>query len=323
MSELISQFVAGLRKRKKEAAFAFFCFLMFLVLLFPFDDLSDLITEMVAKNTQNQVFLSFDKLGLKILPPGVRMENVTVDTAFMPTLKTNALALSPSIAGFLSFRPGFVASASGLFSGDLSLTYKTGKEVADGVNFQLVDLGVSDVNLQEVSRFGSLPLELNGQGDAQISAEVDPGFGKQPTGDYEIELKKVRIPPATLSTAMGPIDLPNMEFSGIKLKGRMVAGDFFLEEATLGKPGDGISGRIKGRIRVTLARVGNQVVPRFGAYQFKFDLTFDRAAAQNFGLFLGFYDKYKTLTGNGSRYAFQLSGSALGAPPTDQPLTSF
>src|SRR3972149_1286343 len=105
-------------QQKKTILVVFISALIFSVTFFPYDNLSDLLTELISKNSQNQVFVHFDKLGGGILPPSIKMNNVSVDAQILPnTLGSGTLRLAPSLAGFLAFSPGFSAAIDDVMKG--------------------------------------------------------------------------------------------------------------------------------------------------------------------------------------------------------------
>lgn len=323
MSESISKAIQSVFSHKKHIFFSLFCFLFFAAYLFPFDDLSDYITAQIAKATQNRVFVAFKDLGLNILPPGLSLADVSLDTAALPTLKASRLSLSPSIASFLAMKPGFVASARGIFDGDASLTYKTGKKINDQESMQQIEIVFSEASLKQLAKFADLPVALQGKAAANIEGEIDPSFKTQPNTEFNLDIKSLKIPAATVPTLLGPVNLPDISFKAVKLKGRLVNGELIIEDTQLGESTDSVNGRIKGKFTVSIVNIGGNIMPRFGAYQLKLDLNLNKQAASDFGLFLGLFDKFKTLTGTGSRYAFQLNGVNFNTPPTPSAYTQF
>lgn len=323
VEKILKPFLYVIRHQKKMVAVAFLSALFFFVLFFPYDDLSDLLTELIAKNSQNQIFVQFEDLGIGFLPPSIKMKEVSVDTPLMPTLKAGSLHLAPSIAGFLAFSPGFSVSLEDFMKGNVSLSYRAGKKINDNVQMQKVVADLSGLDLKSLSRLSGLPVELEGQIFVDIDAQVDPNFVEQPDGEVQIKILKFRLPSSTVPTMLGPASLPNTELKGIDLKGYLKGGELTIDESRIGEKGDTIQGRFKGRMGLRLSRHGGQIVPNFSSYEFKIDLNLDRAAEKNFGVFLSFYDKYKTVTGTGSRYALKLSGPHFQAPPQAAPLGTF
>jgi hypothetical protein len=114
--------------------------------------------------------------------------------------------------------------------------------------------------------------------------------------------------------------MPDVLLKSVTLKGTLRGGEFNIDEGTIGQAGDTLAGKLKGRIGLRLQRQGNRIAPEFGAYALKVDLTLDRSAEKNFGIFLGFLDKFKTLTGSGARYALELTGQNFYGPPNLSPI---
>lgn len=311
-------------KQKKMIFLALIAAVVFAVLNFPYDDLSDLITEMISKKSQNQVFVQFDQLGVGFLPPSIKMENVAVDAQILPnTLKAGTLRLAPSLAGFLAFNPGFTASIEDVMKGNISLTYRAGKKINDSTQLQKIDLGLRKIDLKSLSGFIGLPVDLEGAVYVQFDAQVDPNFVEQPDGEIEIKIEKFRLPASTIPTMMGPTSLPNMELSSLTLKGQLKGSELLIEDGAIGGKGEALNGRFKGKMGLRFVRQGQQIAPQWSNYEVKIDLSLDRTSEKNFGLFLSFFDKYKTLTGTGSRYALKLSSPNFQTPPTSSPVGTF
>ena len=312
------------RHQKKVILAAIVAMFVFAVLLFPYDDLADKVTDLISKSSQNQVFLQFDELGLGFFPPALKLSKVVLEAQFLPgTLKASHGTLAPSIAGLLAFKPGFSVSIEDVMKGDVHLTYRAGKKINDSTQLQKVDLTLSKIDLKSLAQFASLPLIPNGQLSADFNADFDTNFAEQPEADLQLQIGKFSLPASTIATVLGPLGLPATALSKIQLKGSLKGGELVIDDGVLGTPGETINGRFKGRIAMRLVRYGSQLQPEFGGYEFKVDLNLDRTSEKNLALFLSFIDKYKTITGTGSRYALKISAPNMQVPPTPGPLGSF
>lgn len=317
-----------IRHKKKTILASVIAAFIFTIVLFPYDDLSDMITELIAKNSQNQVFVQFDELGIGFFPPSLKMTKVDVETQFLPSaIKADVLRLAPSVAGFLAFSPGFNASIQNVMKGNLNLTYRSGKKIDDSTRMQKIDVDLVKIDMGGVSKFASLPIELQGQISAEISAEIDPNFTDQPSADVEIKLLKFRLPPSTIQVPMGggflPVALPNIELTSLNVKGRLKGAELIIEDGLIGKAGDPINGVFKGKIGLRLRRQGNAVLQEWGGYELKLKLSLDRNVESDFASYLGFISSYKTLTGAGSTYALRLSAPNLQTNFNISPLGAF
>src|SRR6185312_12330747 len=109
------------RQKKKMIIFTILSTVVFFVLIFPYDDLSDLV---MAKAAEQGVFLDFDNMGLSLFPPSLHLNKVTVDTAMLPTVNAGEIYLAPNIMGILTLSPGFSASMEDFLKGSLSVDYR-------------------------------------------------------------------------------------------------------------------------------------------------------------------------------------------------------
>lgn len=323
ISKILNIILYPIRHQKKSIMIISISSTIFTLLFFPYNDLSDYITQMIAKKSQNQVFVQFDELGIGFFPPSLKMSNVALDTPFFSTLKAGALYLAPSIAGLLAFNPGFTASIDEVMKGKINVSYRGGSKVDNKIPMQKIDLNLSRMDLKELSKFADLPVRLEGQVFTDLNALVDLTFIEQPNGELNIQIKKFHLPASTIPTMLGPASLPSTELSIIVLKCHLKNSDLVIDEGQFGAPGEPLNGRFKGRVGLRLNNMDNRLVAEWGDYQFKIDMQLDHTAEKNFGLYLSFYDRYKTLTGSGSRFALTLSGSNFQSPPTAAPLGTY
>ncbi|MBK9038197.1 MAG: type II secretion system protein GspN [Bdellovibrionales bacterium] len=321
----IAEFLKKIFKyHKKKIFLVFISSSLFTLILFPYDDLADVVTIQVSKLSDNQVFIQFDHLGIDFFPtPGINLEKVEVQTPQLPTIKADELTLSPSIAGLLTFKPGLVARAEGFLEGNVSLKFKSGEKVEEGVYRKDIELRVTQLELSHLKELVEIPIKLTGKANLNTSFDVDPTFRDQPQGEIEFNTGEIKLPPSTIPTYYGPLSLPAFNWTQMMLKGRMVGGKFIIEMAELGGPKDAFNGQLKGSIDVTMNSRGGGLVPQFGAYELKLKLNVTKAAQESLSLFLGILDGYKTLTLTGASYAVRISGSRFGVNPSFSALAAF
>lgn len=321
--KIFSPFIYLISEKKRLMLFTIFMAPVFAVLIFPYDDLSDMITSLITKNSNGQVYVQFDDLGMGFLPPSLKMSNVSVDTLMAPTIKAKKIYLAPSIAGLLKFSPGFSANIEDFLKGSVDIDLQGGKKVSDAVKLQNVSIKLKSLSLKSLLNYGQVQVDAEGSLAAAFVAAVDPALIEQPDGEVSIDIDKFKLPASTLPTMLGPVSLPNTEISHISAKGTLKSGNLEITEATIGQAGDTFNGRVKGKIAMRLVRMGSQIVPELGAYEVKIDLNFDRVSEKGYSLFLSLFDKYRTVTGSGSRYAFRLSAQNMNMPPNPSALGSW
>lgn len=326
LGESITEGILAFRNHKMKIVFCVFAFVFFIFVLFPYDDLSDLVTEKVAQATQNQVFLRFEHLGLAVFPPSLALDQVEVDTPFLPTLKASSMTLAPSIARFLAFNPGASFSARDLFKGDLSGSVGAKKEK----EVQKIDLSLDydGFDLKTMGEFFDSSWPIQGQASVGIKGLVEMEFTEQPEGELEITIDKMILPntlPATIPF-VGGTQIPQIAFGKVKLQGRLTNREFIIDSGTFGEDKDALRGLMKGKLQITFVRMGQQIVPQFGPYDLRVDLQMDRGFEADLQRRLTIvYDmigRYKTATGKGARYMMRVAGTNFYAPPNVTAISS-
>lgn len=290
--------------------------MVFIFVLFPFGDLSDLVSTQVAKLTQNQVYLQFDKMHMNLLPtPNMGLETVHVETQGLPAIRADELLLSPSLQMLITRKPAGSVSARGFLRGDLEMSLKPGTKSDNGVERQQITVNAKHLNLSELRDLLQLPVALRGQLDVTSSALADLSWQEQPDMDLNLQVDHFELPTANVQTMMGPLTLPDLKLTSVEIKGRLSAGKLIIENGVIGKTGDEVYGSIKGNLGVILQRQGSGVAPQTGAYSFDVDLTVQKSFQDRAHLFLSFVDNYKTETPNGAHYKFKVSAGGPLTPP--------
>lgn len=301
-------------------------FVMIFVWIFPFSDLSDFVTDQVASQTQGQVFVQFGNLDFGILPTfSIQGEDVLIDSSQFPTLHVDEVRFWPSLMSLLSSAqdptqiPNFSVRTKGLFKGDLSASVSSGKGSNKDIPMKLIQVEGKKLDLAEISPIASLPLKLQGRASLEGIINIDPQFQVQPEGDIALTGEKVRIPPGNVPTQMGPLFLPGFSWSSINAKSRLSNGVIYVEQATLGQPGDALYLRLKGQLGAPIQPRGFMV----RNFDLKMDLQINPQLAKELGPFLSFIDRFKRSSGANSRYVFRAVSNSPGSPPDLLPLSNF
>ncbi len=306
-----------LREKKKLLLLVLVAALFFAVLIFPYDDLSDLL---MAQSAAHGVYLEFRSMGLSFFPPSLRLNKVSVDVAMLPTINAGEIYLAPSLMGLLTFSPGFSASVDNFLRGSLYVNYRLGHKI-DHVRMQTIALSLDGLDLKDLSKFAQLPVTMEGRIQGDVAGSFDPTFTNQPSGSASIQINNLHIPAAMVPALMA-LTLPDMRISQVNLNSTLSGGQLDITDGVIGKPGDNVHGRIKGTMQLQINNQAGFVYTNVGPYQFNIDLTLDSSIEKNFGAMLSLlnFDQYRTMTADGTRYALKLSGTGSGSPPTPSPL---
>lgn len=330
--------------KRKFISIALISAVLFFVWMFPFDDLSDLVTSKVAQATNNQIYLQFETMDLNFLPtPAISAKGVSVETPAMPSIEASWLKVTPSLFGLIAHplllkraaggdpeaaselqtHLGASVSAEGVLGADIELDVGRGKKSEAGNERSKIYLEIEKLNLGDVSKWAGLNVNMQGQAGFTTTMQIVPGFNEQPEGDIELKVNKFRIPASTVmipfGEAMMPINLPTFTLANASVKGRLVGGSLIIEDGSFGQNQDPIHGRMKGQLALRLQNMGGQVQPIFGAYNLTLDLNTTKQIEKDMGFAFILFDSAKTPTATGSRYLFRAQGVGLGPqypPPT-------
>ncbi len=291
--------------------------LVFAFMLFPFDDLSDLISSQVSRLSNNSVYVQFEKLKMSLFPqPGVKMDQVYIESIRTPAISATELVITPSVRGLIQQKPYGHVSAKGLLKGDVDVQVGKGSKTENGAERHKIEVSAKKISLHDLREMANLPILLKGQLNLESTALADLTFQEQPDIEMNLSINQFELPPSNVNTPMGPLTLPDLKLSTVELKGRLAAGQFVIETGTIGKPGDELYGTIKGKIGLTIVNRGNSFGHQIGAYNIEVDLKTKRSFQERAALFLTFIDGYKTPTSEGSQYKFKVSASNPMMPPS-------
>ncbi|AHZ84132.1 type II secretion system protein GspN [Bdellovibrio bacteriovorus] len=291
--------------------------LVFAFMLFPFDDLSDLISSQVSRLSNNSVYVQFEKLKMSLFPqPGVKMDQVYIESIRTPAISATELVITPSVRGLIQQKPYGHVSAKGLLKGDVDVHVGKGSKTENGAERHKIEVSAKKISLHDLREMANLPILLKGQLNLESTALADLTFQEQPDIEMNLSINQFELPPSNVNTPMGPLTLPDLKLSTVELKGRLAAGQFVIETGTIGKPGDELYGTIKGKIGLTIVNRGNSFGHQIGAYNIEVDLKTKRSFQERAALFLTFIDGYKTPTSEGSQYKFKVSASNPMMPPS-------
>lgn len=291
--------------------------LVFLFFLFPFDDLSDLISSQVSRLSNNSLYVQFDKLKMSLFPqPGVKMDKVYIESLRTPALSAEELIITPSVSGLIQQKPYGHVSAKGLLKGDVDLRVGKGSKTENGLERHRLEVSAQKISLHDLREMANLPVLLKGQLNLESTVLADLSFQEQPEVEMNLSINQFELPPSNVNTPMGPLTLPDLKLSAVELKGRLAAGQFVIESGTIGKPGDELYGTIKGKIGLTIVNRGASFGHQIGAYNIEVDLQTKRSFQDRAALFLTFIDGYKSPTADGAQYKFKVSATNPMMPPS-------
>ncbi len=303
----------------KFSGLTFIAALIFAFIIFPFSDLTDLISTKISEQTNNTVFLQFDSLKVSIVPqPGVQLDNVYVETQTTPALTAESIVAAPSARGIIQKKPYGDITASGILGGTIEVSTSKAPATEKNPDRLKIVINANSLSLTKIKDIANLPLALKGKLNTSATIETDLALSEQPDADVNLEVSSLEIPPANVNLgSFGQLPTPELKLTTLSLKGRLADGTLIIDSATIGKPNDELYGTIKGRIGMNLIRIGpSRVVPQFSAYNLEIDLKAKKSFQDKANLFLTFLDGYKKDIPGGAHFKFKVSAQSLSAGPS-------
>src|SRR5690349_14338154 len=106
MAAVIVRMLRAILDSKFKVLVALMSMLVFLLVLFPINDLGDFVSTQVAKLTRNQVFLQFEELQMSLFPsPGMKVRQVYVEGPTIPAISAQEIKFAPSISALIAQQP--------------------------------------------------------------------------------------------------------------------------------------------------------------------------------------------------------------------------
>ena len=290
--------------------------LFFFFILFPVNDLNDLITTQISKLTQKTLFIQFDTLSLNPFGPKITLEKVFVESGSIPTITVNELSVLPSLSALISRQPEGVVVAQGFLKGDIQIQIKAAPKSDGGLPRSKLEVQVKNINLKDLRELASLPVVIQGKLNLTSTALADLTLTEQPELELNLTISKFEMPNSSLVLSdLGRVSLPEVKLGQIELKGKLAGGKFVIESGKFGQSSDDLHGDIKGDLGITFANRSGQIIPVMGAYNIDLNLSATYAFKERAKFFLNFLDGYKTDSPTGANYKFKIRATAAGMPP--------
>ena len=181
--------------------------ILFLVWLFPFSDLSDLVTTVVARATGNQIFVQTEKLDLHFVPqPAISASQISIETS-MPLLEAKWVKVTPGIFTTLLNLGTFMKASSGdpeasrqamskvslsidaegVLGADVDMAIAPGKKSEQGHERSRLTLEVENLDLAKAQSWAELSLKMKGEAEFSTDMLLNFDFSDQPEGDFNLK----------------------------------------------------------------------------------------------------------------------------------------
>lgn len=270
---LTNPILSLLRYHKLKILVTLISAVFFFILLFPFSDLSLFISDIIAKNTRNQVILQFEDLTLKFLPsPGFQMSQIVVNTPFVSGLKVEDMTLMPTLSSLFG-QFGMTAQLNGVMGGHLNVFVKILEENDQGEPKLDTQIRTQNISIQEVLKNTPYNFNINGNLYLQGEGQWDLSFEGQPNFRLRTQTQNFQLQALSVPTPIGPFPLPALSVREILIRVNLTEGQLQVENLEVGRQGDDLVGQVNGFVDLQFRKGinGPQILP--GRYNLACRLT--------------------------------------------------
>lgn len=219
----------------------------FLYFLFPSEIIGDLLMERISQ-TQPDLQVTTDKVQPTLFPPGLKLEPLSVAYTDMPILKSERLAIVPSLFSLLSNQKEFSFSGplrSGYLKGHAEMTMDA-KRIQSKItmNLETVPLEAMEILKQwpqyqasgEMNAFFDYNSRTGGSGTAKVRLDITPArivLNPPVMGLEQLDFSQIQ---AELTLTPRMLQIRRLEGSGNQLESRLSGSILFrqpLEDSRL------------------------------------------------------------------------------------------
>lgn len=278
ISSAIQAVIGTFKFHKKKILILVMATLFFTLLLFPFGDLGDLVNAKISEQTQGAVSLHFEDMGIDIIPrPGFQFSKVSLTVNPLPEINLRSLTIAPSIMALMASQLGGSISASGLFDGDLSASFKD--QSKDKKMLYEVSTSWDDIRIEQILKLAKLTTFASGKIDGEMEGKIDPSFATQPNGNLILgssNLELTQLPmPFGGEMYYQPLPKP-VRFKKIDLNLRLEDKTLNIEKSTLVATDDDLDVKVDGKVDLNLLMAGGGIMPDLGSFSINLDLKINQ-----------------------------------------------
>ena len=322
----IRSFFSLIWRNKGVLPLLLFMTLLIFALRFDFSELSDFVGAKVYELSQKSTYVRYDNLTMSLLPPKLKLEGLEIRLFTSGTeVKLGEISIQPLSELFFKRHPSAIIDVNGVFGGHIRLITQLGKTIENGQKLQKNVVTIEDIRLEELTQLLESPLKLKGKLKAQLNGDVDISLSQQPDIDLEAKLDQLYLNRSEINTLLGPLQLPAMHWNQSPLKGRWSAGKLQIENLKLGNELNPIQARLKGNLILNLQKLGSQIVPQMGSYQWDIQLQVAQSSIDSqLALILNLLDNFKSSnTSQKTEYRFRIYADGPYQPPQLLPSTAW
>ncbi len=276
---------------------------LFVTLLLPYQDINTYISSQINTYTNGKVQFTAKKF---LISPFMELQFMDSVTSYKKIeVPIKKIAIKPLWLQSLLLNFGIEVNAHSIFEGNIQLVVKKNKSKKHPLAF--------NAYLQNIS-LEKLPLpfiKLHGKISANIKTLINPHWLYAPNIYLEvINNKKIQVFRSKIPSPFGPIQIPLIHFSKLKIKAATQKEVLNIQNLELGSSTDALYIKIAGTAALTIKKQRRKNTLSIKNYKLSVYIKAQQPPPSWKSL-LALLDNYKT----GNVYQFHIKGNSLNAIP--------
>ena len=313
MLKLLKKFFSILNKNKKTLFFVFWLIVLVFAVRFPWNDLLEKTFRDIQEKSPQALQMDFDNLKLKLFPPGVEFNNVSFFYKGRP-VSLDSLEASIDLAKWLALKKGWKFK---LVKGDSRLlvafhkTEKKNKEEPEDsppIEVYFIKGSADLLNLKSLNDLAR-NTQFSGQIKTQFFYEGSPKLAEDIKANLKAEGLNIYLSKLELQTPLGPLNLPPIEWSSVKLDLEVKDSELLFKDLRLGQAKDAFNMQMKGSGALAFSYRGQ---PRLSSYNLELKIDLDKAFPLRILDLM--FSSYREDKGDFYRYSLRLIGQGSQVP---------
>ena len=314
MITLLKQILSFLFKNKKTLFLVFSLTAFFFFLRFPLNEWLEKTFRDLKTDSSLAQDVSFGHLKVKWLPPGLFFK----DISFIYKGKLSHLdsaSISPSLKHWIALKKAFnVKLQKGESQVFINFHQKLIEPDEDSQRVDTLEIfsikafsrliDLKDLSFLYPNMSGKLQMNFSYKGAFQELEEI--------TGQLNLAGKSINLSELKLSTALGPLNLPSIQWTEVDMNLEIKDGELVFNKVELGSLKDKIKVKMRGSSSFKLKR--SKMI--FNSYNIELQIDLDENTA--FGFLDLMFANYKEKKSNFYRYSIRLIGKGSQIPKIEK-----
>lgn len=311
MFQLLKKLLALIWNQKKFISFTLALALVFFVLRFPWNHLLEKTVRQLQKNSPSSFQMDFDKIQLKLFPPGIKFKNMLLNYKGK-ILPLESCAISMDITRWLAFKKAWKIQVSQEDSRLAVVFWQAKKALKDDPSDTPVQVyfvkGKSPLlNLKDLDAVFP-DIKMAGKVRTDFDYEGQPEKIQFSKAFFNIEGEDIYLSKTEFKTPLGPLSLPSVQWKEASASFSLKEGELLFKNILLGSPEDQFIVRMRGSgsLFASYGRIG------LNSYDIELQIDLDKNFKMNLLdlMFAGF----KEDKGSFYRYSLRMTGQGNQIP---------